>query len=146
MSTWMVQMSQQKLLTTVPFFSLPKGRRWLQVQASLGFVPKGCQNCPHNKSPHLAHLTYEHWIDHHFPYRYGCIECTNEFYFFNSMFLLELPGLLWPLLKRISDVNYEFLKMEIYIKLDSDLRIIKTNFVYIFEVENQPLRFFFSSM
>jgi hypothetical protein len=62
------------------------------------------------------------------------------------MFLSELPGLLYPLLKRISDVNYEFLKIDIYIKLDSDLQIIKTYFVYIFEVENQPLWFFFSSI
>ena len=33
-----------------------------------------------------------------------------------------------------------------YIKVDSDLRIIKMYFVNIFEVENQPLWLFFSSM
>ena len=59
------------------------------------------------------------------------------------MFLSKLPRLLQPLLKRIYDVNYEFLKIDIYIKLDFDLQIIKIYFVYIFEVENQPLRLFF---
>jgi hypothetical protein len=85
---------------------------------------KGCHNCPQNKTPHIVHFTYKHWINQNFSCRYGCVLSNKKKIILFLMFFGSCPN--YPKFKKNNQGSITF-----FLQLQIDFNFFQRYYIVL---------------